>query len=119
MTELLVRLIDRSAAGDDSKRGDVIAIHPGGHEWSEAERTNPDWIIIKVVSLLGTDAAVMLTPKLSKILSATGDPFLLRRREWALDLDAAPAPKRFAWPRTAQSVTMIRATLVSMLRQKG
>lgn len=31
---------------DASQRGDVIVIFPKGHAWSEAERSNPDWIIV-------------------------------------------------------------------------
>lgn len=45
--ELLIRIIDKSAAEDASQRGDVICACPDGWAWSDAERNNPDWIIIK------------------------------------------------------------------------
>lgn len=44
--ELLVRIVDKGPHDNQSKAGDVIAICPDGWEWSQAERTNPDWIII-------------------------------------------------------------------------
>lgn len=45
--ELLIRIIDKSTAEDASQRGDVICACPDGWAWSDAERSNPDWIIIK------------------------------------------------------------------------
>lgn len=110
--EALVRIIDRSAAEDDSKRGDVICVQPDGWAWSEAERTNPDWLIIKVTGLLNTDRDTM---------HATGRNFpqgRVRRREWHLDLDNAPLPARFRHPRKAESVTITRAVAASMLKAK-
>lgn len=110
--EALVRIIDRSAAEDDSKRGDVICVQPDGWAWSDAERTNPDWLIIKVASFLGTDRDTAL---------ATGRNFpagRFRRREWKLNLDNAPLPGRFTWPRKTESVTMTRLGVVAILVQK-
>lgn len=107
-----MRLIDRSADEADSKRGDVITVQADGWAWSQAERTNPDWLIIKVASFLGTDRDAVL---------AVGRNFpqgRFRRREWMLDLDNAPLPGRFAWPRKSESVTMTRLAVVSILVQK-
>lgn len=110
--ELLVRLIDRSDREDDSKRGDVVVAMPDGWAWSEAERMNSAWIIIKVVSLLGTDLDAMLAAS----VDATGR--LHRRRGWKLDLSVAALPQRFNYPRKTESVTMLRAAVAAMLVRK-
>lgn len=44
--ELLIRTVDKSSAENASQKGDVIAAMPDGWGWSNAERTNPDWIIV-------------------------------------------------------------------------
>lgn len=49
--ELLIRLVDKQPAGHElwekaSQRGDVISVCPDGWAWSEAERTNPEWLIV-------------------------------------------------------------------------
>lgn len=110
--EALVRLIDRSGREDDSKRGDVICVQADGWAWSNEERTNPDWLIIKVADLLGTDRDTALS---------VGQNFPLgrfRRREWFLDLDNAPLPGRFTHPRKQESVTMTRIGIASILTRK-
>lgn len=54
MAELLVRVTDKPRTGDPRKdcqrsgRGDVIVAQPDGAYWSRAERSNPDWLILKV-----------------------------------------------------------------------
>ena len=50
--ELLIRITDKQPViaaiyEQSSQRGDVICAMPDGWQWSEAERTNPDWIIVK------------------------------------------------------------------------
>lgn len=49
--ELLIRQAHKRPLVDilhvsASQRGDVIAICPPGHPWSEAERNNPDWLLV-------------------------------------------------------------------------
>ncbi len=49
--EILIRVVDRHPIVSmdyeaSSQRGDVIAACPYGWEWSQAERENPDWIIV-------------------------------------------------------------------------
>lgn len=110
--ELLVRIVDRSEAESDSKRGDVIAVQPDGWAWTDAERTNPDWLIIKVANLLATDRDTMVS---------TAQQFpagRFRRREWGLDFSGAPLPGRFDHPRRQESVTITRVALVSFLARK-
>lgn len=50
--ELLIRVVDKHPSGSPnhesaSQRGDVIAACPDGWSWSDSERNNPEWIIIK------------------------------------------------------------------------
>lgn len=33
------------------KQGDVVVVVPDGHPWTEKEKTNPDWRIIRVPNL--------------------------------------------------------------------
>jgi hypothetical protein len=49
--ELLIRIADKHPVvaalyESASQRGDVIAACPDGWAWSQAERENPDWIIV-------------------------------------------------------------------------
>lgn len=49
--ELLIRLVDKQPVGHElwekaSQRGDVIAAMPDGWAWSDAERNNPEWLIV-------------------------------------------------------------------------
>ncbi len=49
--ELLIRITDKHPAVSihyerASQRGDVICAMPDGWEWSPAERSNADWIIV-------------------------------------------------------------------------
>lgn len=88
--ELLIRIRDKKS--DDpyldcqlTKRGDVIVYRPDGWEWSNAERTNPDWIIIQV-PISDAVAQSLCEPE-------PGDPKLnkmLQRRGFKLDLDNPP-----------------------------
>ena len=110
--ELLVRLVDKGAAEDCSKRGDVIAAAPDGWAWSSEELTNPDWVIVRVVSLLNTDRDAMLTvPTLQR-----GSKF--RRRDWFIDFSVLPLPGRFDWPRKQDMVSMTRIGFIAALKQK-
>lgn len=110
--EALIRLVDKGPAEDCSKRGDVIAVQPDGWAWSNEELTNPDWIIVVVNSLLGTDRDSML--------SAPRNPPIgrFRRRDWFIDFSVLPLPNRFAWPRTQAKVNMTRVGFIVALRQK-
>lgn len=60
--ELLIRTADKHPVVSmmhetSSQQGDVIAAMPDGWAWSDAERSNPDWIIIHVdLTDIETDA---------------------------------------------------------------
>lgn len=50
--ELLIRIVDKHPAVSTlyeraSQRGDVIVAVPDGWDWSNAERSNPEWIIVR------------------------------------------------------------------------
>ena len=85
---MLVQVVDKKNADPYVdvgcyKRGDVIVICPDGHPWSEAERTNPDWTILKVPGAVDRHAGLLK--------GEPGDPRLdrmLRRRAHSIDLDA-------------------------------
>lgn len=88
MCEMLVRTRDKApldtpeAQARVSQRGDVIDICDDGWAWTYAERTNPDWTLVK---LPGVDKE-----KMSAFLgSEPGDPLLnkyLRRRAFSFDI---------------------------------
>jgi hypothetical protein len=112
--ELLVWLVDKGAAEDCYKRGDVIETQPDGWVWSSAELTNPDWLIIVVNSLLDTDRRSMqAVPDLNKLPRGR-----FRRRDWFIDFSKLPLPNRFAHPRTQAKVNMTRLGFIVALTQK-
>lgn len=62
--ELLIRTVGKHPiisplAESSSQRGDVIAACPDGWEWSQAERENPEWIII-CVGITEVEAGALL-----------------------------------------------------------
>jgi hypothetical protein len=86
MAELLVRIVDRGGVDlpkgpGDSKRGDVIAACPDGWGWSIAERTDPQWRLMRV-PLLGSEITALLAP-------GDGDPLTqkIHRRKYYVDIN--------------------------------
>lgn len=111
MPELLARLIDKGPGEDASKRGDVIVSHPDGWAWSVAERTNRDWIIIKV--------GILDVERDTLIAQDHVFPFgRFRRRAWFIDFLQLALPSRFNWPRTQESVTITRVGFIIAITQK-
>lgn len=100
--EVLVRVVDKGAALDCSKRGDVIAICPDGWAWSPAELTNPDWRIVRVPILQTTADALLTTPQ------PTGGPQVQRRREYYVDFSQLPDPSLFSGARTVAIIELTR-----------
>lgn len=79
--ELLIDLTGRvgSASPDtDWQAGDVIVVCPDGWPWSETERTNPRWLILKCPTLARTEGDSMMAPMLP--LSLTPGERLQRRQ---------------------------------------
>ena len=86
--EFLVRRVDN--VSEDAvenatilKRGDVVVVCPSPWEWSEAELTNPNWVIIKS-DISMDDALAFISPQ-------KGDARLepaLKLRAKSIDLDS-------------------------------
>lgn len=90
MAELLIRVVDKS--NDDPyldvqclKRGDVVVICEDGHEWSQAELTNPEWRILKVPGVTLVQAEAFLGPEVDE--DPTQPSRVLQRRAFKVDLD--------------------------------
>jgi hypothetical protein len=86
--EMLVRVLDRK--GFDAKTntvslrpGDVVTVQADGWKWSEKERTNPEWCIVKLPGVHPLLHKDMEQPA----LDALGGLLLKRARK--LDLTAA------------------------------
>lgn len=109
--ELLVRLVDKTAAEDASKRGDVVSACPDGWPWSAEERTNPDWLIINV-GIIDSERGALLTQ--AQIFPQGR----FRRREWFIDFTQLALPSRFDWPRKQESVTITRLGFINAITQK-
>lgn len=107
--EALIRVVDKGVAEDCSKAGDVIAICPDGWAWSPAERTNPDWRIVKV-NILQSQA--------DAFLSRANNPLVKRRREWTIDFSRLPNPALFAGERTQAVITLTRGQVVAAAVKK-
>lgn len=97
MADLLIRIRDKESSGDAEtdalqfKRGDVIAVMPTPHPWSERERTNPDWRILRLPNIDAADLSALLRPE--NETQAVARPRLMRKRNAALDLDSVNWPQ--------------------------
>lgn len=49
--EMLVWLVDKGPSIDQYKAGDVIVVCPDGWPWSDLEKTNADWVIVRTAIL--------------------------------------------------------------------
>ncbi len=107
--EALIRVVDKGVAEDCSKAGDVIAICADNWAWSSAERTNPDWRIIR---------ANILKSQAGAFIARANDPTVKRRREWMIDFSKLPDPSLFTGTRTQDIVTLTRAQIVAAAVKK-
>lgn len=103
--ELLIDLTGR-VGGDktDWQPGDVIVACSDGWPWSETERNNPKWMILKCPEMSQQEADSMMSPEFAKSLSA--DKSLLQRRQFKVDIAALTAKVDVA---KAVPLTEIRA----------
>ena len=106
--EILIRVVDKGAAEDCSKAGDIIATVPNGWQWSNAELTNPDWRIVRT-NILQTQADAFL----AKTTTNTN-----HRRDWKIDFSLLPDPSLFEGPRTQGIITLTRAQIVAAAVRK-
>lgn len=103
--ELLIDLTGR-VGGDktDWQPGDVVVACPDGWPWSEAERKNPKWMIVKCPEMSQEEADSLMAEELPKSLST--DKSLLQRRQFKVDIAALTATVDVA---KAVPLTEIRA----------
>lgn len=114
MCELLVWVMDKEPAGDPvtdlhrPRRGDVIVACPDGHPWSQAERTHPRWVIIKVpgMTLAEGEALTHMEP---------GDGVSRFRHARPFHLDPSILPKAAA---CTESITIDPPALRAAKRRK-
>lgn len=85
--EFLIRVVDKGPGKDQSKRGDVIAACPDGHPWSNAERTNPEWRIVRAPVVPSVGGALLSQAPTSKAIPRSQP---IRRRDWRFDCDRLP-----------------------------
>ena len=118
MCEVLVRVVDKVNPNDANldaqclKRGDFVSICPDGWGWSQIERTNPDWRIVKISGLSVEEAKAYL---------AKGAKY---RRAFKLDVDDVTLPqgvKNYVQDsaRTADSITVTRAQIVNFIKARS
>lgn len=105
MCEMLVRTVDKVSADPVkdallSKRGNVIAIKPDGHEWTQRELTNPHWVVVREPKLSIEEAEKYLAPGPSAIIPSakfpqdrSKDTAVRLRRQFNLDIAALPKIK--------------------------
>ncbi len=92
MSEVLVSLIDKTNPYDPAacamchKRGDAIAVMPDGHEWSERERANEYWRILRLPLVSESAASALLAPG----RATPGSGKLPTRHAFYLDLGSLP-----------------------------
>lgn len=112
MCELLVRVVDKINNEDKYldakllKRGDVVCIVEDNHDWSEAERTSPEWRILKFPKLSVDDMQSFIMPQPEK--DPTNPSRLLQRRAIKIDLDN---PLFGIQPRFTQLTRVVDTTL--------
>lgn len=110
MAEILVRVVDKGVAEGCSKAGDVISVCADNWAWSPAERTNPDWRIIRVNVLQSTVEALM---------AKSVDPLVKRRREWMVDFSLLPNPSLFSGARTQDIISLTKKQVQAAIVKKA
>lgn len=90
--ELLIDLTGRVGTANpktDWQPGDVVVACPDGWPWTEVERTNPKWLIVKCPEMSKLEAESLAAPELPTDLKT--DPATLKRRQFKVDVDALTA----------------------------
>lgn len=85
------------------------AVHEGDTHpwfWSDAERTNPDWVIIRMPGVPASDVAMLTEPAVRQPKLPGDSPITVAARAWTLDLDAIPALKDVDGARNVEAVTV-------------
>ena len=129
MAEFLVLIASRVDAADPykdvklHKRGDVIEIVPDGWVWSAAEKTNPNWRIVKWPGVLVADVTDFMQPELDNRTVKMGSDPMLQIRGFNLNIDIATLPvavKAFIADstRAQRSITVPAQITVAALKAK-
>ncbi len=90
--ELVIRVVDKVSTDRDknaalTKRGDVISAMADGWPWTDTEKSNPVWRILRV-NLTVTDADFIMDPEIeTELVNKT----VVRQRKRKIDLDAIAA----------------------------
>ena len=91
MVEALIRVADKTNSNSEelnskkTKRGDVIVVCDDGWPWSEWERTNPDWRVVRFPDEVASDIRAMVTPEFDE--DSSKPRATLKARAFCLDLD--------------------------------
>jgi hypothetical protein len=105
--DALIRVVDKSAHPMSSKRGDVLVVKYSGWEWSQWERENPEWRIIRS-AIPETLAITLVTPP------AVG----LMRKSWMIELTLLPKKKDFTGARPTDVICVSRDDFITAVRSK-
>jgi hypothetical protein len=113
--EFLLRVVDKGAAVDFAKRGDVIAACADGWPWSALELSWDEWRIVSVLGVSQTlvDAALATAPPDSVI-----PPGQRKFRDWGIDFSQAPDPSQFAGVRQQAIISLTKPQAQAMLVKK-
>lgn len=100
MCELLLRVVSKANPDDPvldsklTKRGDVIVAVEDGWAWSQPERSNPHWRIIRLPNVTLSEAQSFLAPE-PEDTPETPSRFR-QRRAFRFDIDNPALPAAFA-----------------------
>jgi len=113
--ELLVRIIDKYQPDPElnpfvSKRGDFIVGMPDGHGWSELERTEDYWRIIRC-PILQTHGDTLGQQKFFEHKPR-------RRREYFIDFSKLPNSELYEGTRTVDIIDVSRKDLIKATTKK-
>ena len=111
--ELLLRIVDSGPDIEHTKCGDVIVVQPDGWTWSPRELENPDWRIVKIPDLLGTEKEALLSNNL-RIDSLEKKP----PRRYKVDIDVIKDKHLFTGIRTEQIIVMSRNEFIKEAKLK-
>jgi hypothetical protein len=62
MAELLVRIVDRGNTPLHAKAGEVVTAQRDGWQWTATERSNPEWVILRLPGMDPARFADMVMP---------------------------------------------------------
>lgn len=112
--EMLIDLTGRVGTanpGTDWQAGDVVVVCPDDWPWSETERTNPRWLILKCPALGDLEGRALAAPMLPVTLTP-GEK--LQRRQFQLGPIALAALKQSG----TTTVTLLQLRAIRALKSR-